>query len=256
MDSSFSVVYRTASSSDGFPFWGTVHLAWLGAFLALCLILLPLSRRMTGRARLGTVRILTALLLLDEAAKHVFLFAVGEQDVDYLPLHLCSIGLFICLWYAVRPNPWAGEILFAVSLPGAAVALLFPGWSALPASSFLAVHSFSFHILLALIPLFLLASGDFVPCARRLWFCAAFLLVTAIPIWLLDRRWGTNFYFLTYPGIGNPLVWFEERFGNPGYQIGLPVMAGLLWLAMYGIPALFRLIRRAAKRNGGKAEIH
>ncbi|MBQ3956343.1 MAG: hypothetical protein II680_10660, partial [Clostridia bacterium] len=69
------------------------------------------------------------------------------------------------------------------------------------------------------------------------------------PIWFVDRRWGTNFYFLTYPGTGNPLAWFEARFGNPGYQIGLPVCTGILWAAMYGIPALVRLVLRGRKER-------
>ena len=157
------------------------------------------------------------------------------------------IGLFICLWYALRPNPWAGELLFAVSLPGAAMALLFPGWSILPPGSFLTIHSFTFHMLLCLIPMLLLSTGEVRPDPRRLWFCAVFLVGTAIPIWLLDRRWGTNFYFLSYPGVGNPLVWFEEWFGNPGYQIGLPVCAAVLWAVQYGIVWLTRRLRRSKK---------
>ena len=245
MSESFTVVYRTAGVSDGFPFWGAVHLTWLGVLAVLCAALCVLARRGSEKTKKAVFFTLTALLLLDEAAKHVFLFAIGEQAPDYLPLHLCSIGLFVCLWYALRPNPWAGELLFAVSLPGALIALAFPGWADLPASSFLAWHSFTFHILLALIPIFLLASGELKPNAKRLWFCALFLLVTAIPIWFVDRRFGTNFYFLTYPGRGNPLGWFEKLFGNPGYQIGLPILAGAFWLAEYGILALLRRSGRA-----------
>ena len=247
MDNPFFTVYRTARWDTSFPLWGRAHLLWLGAFLAALLLLLIPYRRMGERGRRRTILVLTGLLLADELAKHGFLLWLGEEDVDYLPLHLCSVGLFVCLWYALRPNRYAGELLFAVSLPGAAIALLFPGWSVLPARSFLTIHSFTFHILLCLIPLLLLSSGELKPDPRRLWFCAAFLLVTAIPVWLLDKRWGTNFYFLTYPGTGNPLVWFEARFGNPGYQIGLPVCTGILWIVQYG---LYGAVRAVGKRRG------
>jgi len=252
MDNPFFTVYRTASWDTSFPFWGRVHLSWLAAFLCSLLLLALFYRRLgeTGRRRM--ILCLTGLLLADELLKHAFLLALGEEDVDYLPLHLCSVGLFICLWYAIHPNRYAGELLFAVCLPGAAIALLFPGWSVLPARSFLTIHSFTFHILLCLIPLLLLAGGELVPDPRRLWFCMAFLLVTAIPVWLLDRRWGTNFYFLTYPGVGNPLVWFEARFGNPGYQIGLPVCAGILWIIQYGLYAVIRVFQK--RRRGDRTE--
>ena len=241
MDNPFFTVYRTASWDTSFPFWGRVHLSWLAAFLCSLLLLALFYRRLgeTGRRRM--ILCLTGLLLADELLKHAFLLALGEEDVDYLPLHLCSVGLFICLWYAIHPNRYAGELLFAVCLPGAAIALLFPGWSVLPARSFLTIHSFTFHILLCLIPLLLHSGGELVPDPRRLWFCLAFLVLTAIPVWLLDRKWGTNFYFLTYPGVG-----------NPGYQIGLPVCAGILWLIQYGLLAVIRALRN--RRRGDKTE--
>ena len=244
-------VYRTARWDSSFPLWGRDHLIWLGLFCVLAAVVLPLCRRMKAKRRRWTLLALTGLLLADEAFKHILLLLLGEEDVDYLPLHLCSVGLFVCLWYAVRPNRYAGELLFAVCLPGAAVALLFPGWSVLPAWSLLSVHSFTFHMLLCLIPLALLASGELRPDPRRLWFCMLFLVGTAVPVWFLDRLWGTNFYFLTYPGTGNPLVWFEARFGNPGYQIGLPVCAALLWAVQYGVVALIRSLRKRGRKNGG-----
>ena len=244
MSDSFSIVYRTAGWDDGFPIWGTAHLLWLAGFLAFLLILLPLYLNAGEKGRRWTILTLTSLLLADELAKHAFLLIIGEEDVDYLPLHLCSIGLFICIWYAVHPNPWAGELLFAVSLPGAAVALLFPGWSCLPPLSFLSIHSFTFHILLAAIPLCLLVSGEIRPSAKRLWFCFAFLVVTAIPVWFIDRKYGTNFYFLTYPGTGNPLTWFESKLGTPGYLVGLPICLGVVWTGMYGIVYLVRGIMK------------
>lgn len=244
----FWTVYRTASWDTGFPFWGRVHLYWLAGFALAAAVLLPLYRRMGTAGRRRVLLGLNLLLLLDELLKHALLFRIGEEGPDYLPCHLCSVGLFVCLWYAARPNVWAGELLWAVSLPGALIALLFPGWSVLPPESFLSIHSFTFHMLLCLIPLCLLVSGEVKPRAGRLWFCALFLLITALPAWLLDRRYGTNFYFLTYPGTGNPLTWFEERFGNPGYQIGLPVCVGILWLGMYGIPGILgRIARRFGK---------
>ena len=244
MTDPFFTVYRTARWETSFSLWGREHLLWLGAFCILCAAAIPLYRRMGSRGRRRTLLTLTGLLLADELAKHLFLLILGEEDVDYLPLHLCSVGLFVCLWYAVHPNRYAGELLFAVSLPGAVMALLFPGWSILPPWSFLSIHSFTFHMLLCLIPLLLLSSGEIAPDPRRLWFCALFLAATGGPIWFLDLRWGTNFYFLSYPGTGNPLVWFEERFGNPGYQIGLPVCAGILWTLQYVTAGLLRAVKK------------
>ena len=238
MKEEFFTVYRTADWSTSFPLWGRTHLCWLGAFAVLAALIVPLYAKAGEKTRRAMLLAMTGLLLADEIFKHAILFKIGEEDVDYLPLHLCSVGLFFCLWYAAHPDRWAGELLFAVSLPGAAVALLFPGWSILPPGSFMTIHSFTFHMLLCLIPLCLLASGELKLDARRLWFCALFLAVTAVPIRFLDKRWGTNFYFLNFAGTGNPLSWFEARLGNPGYLIGLPVCIAGVWGLIYAIYAI------------------
>ncbi|MBO6052731.1 MAG: hypothetical protein J6Q17_03250 [Clostridia bacterium] len=111
MPASFFTVYRTASWDTAFSLWSPTHLGWLAASVVFLAVLLPLYRRSGETNRRRTLLALTALLWADELAKHAFLLYLGEEDVDYLPLHLCSVGLFVCLAYAVRPGPWSGELL-------------------------------------------------------------------------------------------------------------------------------------------------
>ena len=59
-----------------------------------------------------------------------------------------------------------------------------------------------------------------------------------MPVSLVNRHFGTNFFFLERPSSGSPLVWFEQVFGS--HLIGLPVLMALIWAGMYGIPAVLR----------------
>ena len=233
MGSEFFVTYQTAKSGDGFTYFCTGHIAWLVAGAAFVALMCVLYRRAGKRLRRGLLVLLASLIVADECAKHVFLLSVGMERVDYLPLHLCSIGLVWCVIYAAHPNKLCGEFLYAVCLPGALAALFFPGWSILPLGSFISIHSFSYHILLAALPLVLLTSGEVRPSLSRLPVCAGILAVMCVPIWFVNERYGTNFFFLNYAGEGNPLSLFERLLGDPWYVVGLPIIAAIVWTLMY-----------------------
>jgi len=216
------------------PLFGTAHCLWLvfgGIFLFLAVYW---YRRGNRKARRKYRMAAAAALLMDEFIKYAVVLFADEAHAEYLPLHLCSLGIFAVLGYARRPSAQTGEFLFAAILPGAAAALLFPGWSILPAASLLSLHSFSFHFLLLAAVLAPLGAGEICPDIRRLPGCAAFLLCMTLPISVINRRFGTNFFFLSVPGEGNPLSFFEIIWGNPGYLAALPLLCIGVWAVLYG----------------------
>jgi len=222
----------------GFSLFGGCHLAWLG-FAALLILISALAYRAGGEKRRRVMRFYCAAALIAlEAAKISTLLIMRSFRPWYLPLHLCSINIFLILAHSIRPSRLAEELLYALCLPGAVIALLFPGWQEMPPANFIHIHSFLCHILLALYPVMLLAGGELRPDIRRLPKCAALLLLACALIYPLNLALGTNFFFLHYPGSGNPLVWFYERLGSPGYLVGLPVIAAALWALLYIPPTL------------------
>ena len=149
-----------------FELFGPVHLFWLGLCAALCVGGSLLFRRLGPAGRRRVLAVLTVLLLADELLKDVSSLATGQFVWAFLPFHLCSINLFICVWYALRPNDLAAEVLYALCLPGAAAALLFPSWQAVPLWNVMHLHSSTVHTMLVLFPVLLLAGG-FRPDVRR-----------------------------------------------------------------------------------------
>ena len=121
------------------------------------------------------------------------------------------------------------------------MALLFPTWTALPIGNFMHIHSFTVHILLAGYPIILTACGDIKPEARQIPKCLIFLAVLAVPIYIFNLLFDTNFMFLIEAEPGNPLYLFEQAFGH--HEIGFPVLIAAV-LAVMHIPfVIYRKIK-------------
>lgn len=233
----------TVPEGVGFALFGSGHLSWLLLAAALCVVLGVKYRGWGEMERLRCRRVLAALLVLDELLKYAVTLAVGRFRLDFLPLHLCSINIFLIAADAVKPRDSLREVLYAVCLPGALFALVFPGWAYLPLRNALCIHSFTAHILLLLYPVLLLCGG-FKPSFKRLLKALPFCLLAVAGAYLFNRVFGTNFMFLSYAGEGNPLSWFETLWGTPGYLLGIPLIAGLCWLLLYGVPKLLDFRRK------------
>ena len=171
----------------------------------------------------------TAALLADEAALLLGMALTGQWNWSYLPLHLCSINVFVCLYCTVTDQNWCKEELYALCIPGAMLALLCPSWRDVPSWwTLINLHSVSIHALLVLYPV-LLVAGGYRPSVRRVPMVLAFLFGSALPIYFLNKPLQTNFYFLNNP-YGNVITSaFTAALGEKYYILGfLPAIAAAL----------------------------
>lgn len=233
---------ETIPPGQGFSLFGATHLATLALFVLLAAVMCRVYRAADAARRGRIRRLLAVLLLADELFKHAGLLLGGNWMLDYLPLHLCSINIFLVALYALRPSNALANFLYAVCLPGALAALLTPTWQSLPVCNFMFLHSTTVHYLLALFPLLLLTSGELTRQARAIPKILALLCAMALPLWVFDRAFGVNFMFLNWAPEGTPLVWFAEHWGS--HLLGYPVIIAAL-LALLYLPLPKR--RKAAK---------
>ena len=221
----------TIPEGCGFTHFGSVHIIWLAVFL-VTVILNCLWYRRLGEKGKGIWNKTVALLLLgNELFKMVCLFAGGHYAWDYLPLHLCSINIFLIAIHAWKPSDLLGNFLYTICIPGALAALLFPTWTKLPVLNSMHLHSFTVHIQLALYPIVLTVSGRIKPNIKLLPKCMGILLLMAIPIYGLNLLLDTNFMFLMYAEAGNPLYWFAQNWGS--HLLGFPVIIAGVLIVMY-----------------------
>lgn len=226
----------------GFPHYGTLHLCWLAAFVVVLLLNCILYRRLSEKGRKIWRIVVAALLVLDEAYKQIPLFVNGLFTLEYLPLHLCSINIFMIAFHAIKPTKTVGNYLYTVCIPGAMAALLFPTWNALPGANYMLIHSFTVHIFLALYPIVLTVAGEIKPELKEVPKALLLLAGLAALALICNLLMDANFMFLMYADPGNPLYLFKELWGS--HLLGFPVIIIGVLLVMHSPWVIARKIKK------------
>lgn len=233
---------ETIPDGVGFPSFGSLHLIWLTVFVVMIVVNCLLFRRLGSIGRDRWKKIVAGLIVLDEIFKMVMLAIGGRYNWTYLPLHLCSINIFIIAFHAWKPSKTVDSFLFTVCIPGAIAALLFPSWASLPLGNFMHLHSFTVHILLAMYPLVLAFNGEIEISIKNIPKCLLLLIGMAIPIYLINMLLDTNFMFLMSVDESNPLFIFEQLWGN--HLLGYPVIISGVLIVMHAPVLLYRRIKK------------
>jgi hypothetical integral membrane protein (TIGR02206 family) len=237
---------ETVAPDVGFSAFDGLHLFWLALFNATVIANCVLYHKMGELGRMRWRRIVAILVVLDEIFKMAMLTIGRRYTLGYLPLHLCSINIFLIAIHAWRPSDTLGSFLYTVCIPGALAALLFPTWTSLPFGNFMHMHSFTVHILLALYPIVLAVGGDIKVSFKLVPKCLLLLVAMAIPIYIFNLIFDTNYMFLMQADPGNPLQLFEQLWGNHLY--GFPVLIAAIVLVMY-LPVEIYRKAKAKKLN-------
>ncbi len=233
-----SFLYAQDSVPDGIGMgsFGLGHFFWLVIGSLSIFLAVRYYGRQDEKGRKKVLSIVSDLLLLDELLKYIVTIPTGQWRWDYLPLHLCSISIFVILAHRLTGKAILADYLYCVSLPTALMALLFPNWTRLPFWNIMCFHSFTVHIMIMLYPILLLRGG-FRPDIRRFPFLLALLFCMTGMIIAVNSVLGTNFFFMASAGQGNPLTILEDMFGG-WYRLGFLVIAAVIWTPMYLIPCM------------------
>ena len=235
---------ETIPPDIGFGSYSAVHVIWLVVLIAVCVCCSIVYAKSSERNRSAIRKIIAVALFIDEILlKQLPLLITGRWLPDYLPLHLCSINIFLIVWHAWKGGDAIGGFLYTVCIPGALAAMLFPTWACLPAWNLMSIHSFTVHILLILYPVILTAGKDIRPNWRHTPKYMGILDCMAILAYIVNILLDTNFFFLIEAEPGNPLYWFEENWGS--HLLGFPVIIAAVLLVMQGPFALLELKKKA-----------
>lgn len=220
----------------GFPMFGTGHFCWLAAAAAVAAAGALWYPRLSETGRRRARRTLCWGIVALDLFKDVYFVAFGVFSYDFLPFHLCGMAIYISLLHAYFPGRIKGELLYSLCMPGAAAALLFPGWTGYPLWNVATLQCFLIHILLFAYPVMLLASGELLPRARNLPWCLLFLLAVSPPVYLFNRAFGTDFMFINAPLDAQPFLLYVRLFGRSFYVLGMLFTLFAVWALLYGVP--------------------
>ena len=227
----------------GFGAYSAVHIIWLTVLVAVCIGCSILYAKSGDHKRAFLRKLVAIALLVDEILlKQLPLIIGGRWLPDYLPLHLCSINIFLVVWHAWKGGDAIGGFLYTVCIPGALAAMLFPTWACLPAVNLMVIHSFTVHILLILYPVMLISGKDIRPNWRHTPKYMIILACMAVLAFVVNLLLDTNFFFLMQADPGNPLYFFETAWGS--HLLGFPVIIVGVLLVMQGPFALLELKKK------------
>ena len=222
----------------GYPLFGSAHLLSVGITLMLVTVAMVFIRKKSLRTQRRVMRVIPLFMLALEAFKDLFLVSVGRFGIGYLPLHVCSIGIFVFLLREYLPwdrgRKYFGEVALVLIMPASVAALIFADWTIYyPVLNFINLHSYLWHGLLVLYPLLLYQAKEISPSIRHFHWVIIFLCVVVPPIYLFDKHFGCNYFFVNQPVSGSPLEWLASFMGNPGYLAGYAVLVILVLLLVY-----------------------
>lgn len=220
--------------------WGHLTVLIVLALVSAAVVFWGCRQPEERRLKLEKAMALTMLVL--ELLKDFILAQIGAFNLGYLPLHLCSMAMFICLYWAWHPwSEGAGQLLWSLCFTGGMAALLFPDWTDMPLWHFQSIHSFLYHALLVQFSLLAVVSGQARPSLRNAWKAGAFLAAAAVPVYAFDRAFGMNYMFLLRPVPGTPLELCARLPGQGGYLVGYALLVAVV-LVLLNLP--FSLLRR------------
>ncbi|MDR1003225.1 MAG: TIGR02206 family membrane protein [Oscillospiraceae bacterium] len=239
---------KTLPENGGFTLYGKTHIIWIAVILLSIVILSIVYRKSDKKAKKAILISAGLALAVSEILRIVFHAAMGNLNYDLMPLHLCGIAMLVCIFYPFKNIEFLGDFMYSTGLPGAVSALLFPNWTNYSAGTYFNFQSFFAHFIIVLIPILIIAGGDFKPNYKNLPKCGLFLLIIAAGNYFLNMKIMTNFMFLRYPSPGSPLVIFEEWLGNPGYIFGILITLLVVWLVLYLPFAVMQWVSGAKKK--------
>ena len=228
----------------GFQMFDTIHLSWLLVILIFIFVNCYMYKTGSIGWRLRWQRSVFWALFILEIIKQLYLAITDQYTFWSPPLHLCGFGIFIIGIHVYCANRTTSTLLFALTLPGAVIALIFPGWTTDPVGGFLHVHSFIFHALLIVYVVSLLITNNLNVKLNDLWRAVVFLLVTVPIIYFYNQSFNTNFMFLNQPVKGTPLQWLYDAFGAGGYIGSLIGVLSFLWIAMYSAKSVVTIVKK------------
>ena len=227
---------------NSFSHFGQEHIITLAVILLLIAVGLIISSKLSEKNAQILIRILSVTVLLGEALQDILLVRDGGNIMEFLPLHLCNLGIFVNLAASFtkgRVSSFFMEISVILIMPGAIGALLFPDWNYRPFWSYLPILCFLTHALLVFIPLFFLVRKKARITFRHFFYPYLFLLIVTPPIYLLDRKMDLDYMYLIYPPAKTPLEWIWNLSDGKLYIAGLAVLVTLILLLEYSVYGIF-----------------
>ncbi len=188
-----------ARDYSGAPFelFGTAHLVGLGVIALFILILILLRERISPAASRGIRYAMAGGLLVVETSWHLWNAFTGQWTLDrMLPLHLCSILVWLSIYMLVTRSQRIYEISYLLGIAGALQALLTPDAGIYGFPHFRFFQALASHGLLVSAAIYMTV----VEKMRPTWASVRRVMISGLAyttfVWVINWLTGGNYLFI------------------------------------------------------------
>lgn len=224
---------------EAYPLPGYHHLFDLGDLIWLLVIFVgiislvrlymkfdQIKRRKLVLWLTGSLMVYRVLVLVSSIVLHGFW-------VQWIPLQICPLMMIVAFVYALKPNRFAGAVLFTMGVTSPAMAILFPDWLMAPYFNFYSIGSYLSHGILIAVVMMWLRSGEIKPKIQEIWMPMLFVLIGLPIATFANHHLAMNFWMIAKPSVGSPLVGIYNQVGGEFYVPTLMLMEVIFWVLLY-----------------------
>lgn len=222
-------------AGSGFRLFGMAHFIWLIVIAFLWIVTTKWYLRIDDRTKKRACVILGSFLPIMGIYRDVILMITGHFNKEFLPFHLCSMALWIGALYVWTKNFFIGMVYVLLCVPGAISALLFPDWSMYPFLNYMHIHAFVSHGSIVCLGMWLFFSGEICPRWKDLWMPLVFGIIGILVVYPVNQQLGTNYWFVSSPSSGSPLIFIANVFGERWYLLGFILFCFVMIVIWLGI---------------------
>lgn len=198
MTNLFADFFAADYQGGAFELFGTTHLVALGALVLLNLLLFRFKNSSDGTK--STVRWLLALTLWgNELAWHYWNYSVGRWNIQtMLPLHLCSILVWVGAWMLVTKSYRIYEFMYFMGIAGALQALATPDLGIYGFPHFRFFQTFTSHGLIVTAALFMTVVEGFRPTWKSMPRVFIWTNIYAGVVYYINTQIGSNYLMINH----------------------------------------------------------
>ena len=181
-----------------FKFLGGAHISAL-AFLVFLNLFLFRFKNANSRTKHIIRWILALILWGNEVAWHIWNYAVGKWSVQtMLPLHLCSILVWLGALMLVTKNYQIYELMYLMGIGGAIQALATPDLGIYGFPHFRFFQTFISHGLIITSAIYMTVVESFRPTWKSILRVAIWMNIYMVPVFLLNKAIGSNYLMINH----------------------------------------------------------
>ena len=182
-----------------FVLFSTQHLIAIFGIILVGILIILTQRKAAPSQRLKIRWLMAIILVIIESTWHLWNWSIGEWSIQtMLPLHLCSILVWLCAYMLITKNHLIYEFAYLIGIAGALQAVLTPdlGQYAFPHYRYFQV--FISHGLIIISALYMTIVEGFRPTWQSVKRVAIYGNLYLLFVFILNKIIGSNYLFIAH----------------------------------------------------------